>query len=93
MKGLFWKKWFLQGLVLKQDGYVVNCDSQSVLDLSKNATYRSQKKHIDVSLETIDIIRKDSYWKEFNWYDDNDCDRRKAWALCQIGRHGFYLIC
>ena len=36
-KEMLWLKWFLQELGLKQDGYVVNCDSQSSIDLSKNS--------------------------------------------------------
>ena len=36
-KEMLWLKRFLQELGLKQDGYVVNCDSQCALDLSKNS--------------------------------------------------------
>ena len=38
-KEMLWLKRFLQELGLKQDGYVVNCDSQSAIDLSKNSMY------------------------------------------------------
>ena len=41
-------KRFLLELGVRQDEYVVFCDSQSVMDLSKNATYHSHTKHIDV---------------------------------------------
>uniref|UniRef100_A0A2N9FPX7 Integrase catalytic domain-containing protein n=1 Tax=Fagus sylvatica TaxID=28930 RepID=A0A2N9FPX7_FAGSY len=37
-KEMLWMKRFLQDLGLKQDEYVVHCDSQSALDLSKNST-------------------------------------------------------
>ena len=47
-KELFWLKRFLQELGLKQDGYVVNCDSQSAIDLSKNSMYHSRSKRIEV---------------------------------------------
>uniref|UniRef100_A0A2N9IAG3 CCHC-type domain-containing protein n=1 Tax=Fagus sylvatica TaxID=28930 RepID=A0A2N9IAG3_FAGSY len=47
-KEMLWMKRFLQDLGLKQDEYVVHCDSQGALDLSKNFTYHSQTKHIDV---------------------------------------------
>ena len=47
-KEMLWLKWFLQELGLKQDGYVVNCDSQSAIDLSKNSMYHSCSKHIKV---------------------------------------------
>uniref|UniRef100_A0A2N9IIJ6 Integrase catalytic domain-containing protein n=1 Tax=Fagus sylvatica TaxID=28930 RepID=A0A2N9IIJ6_FAGSY len=40
-KEILWMKRFLQDLGLKQDEYVVHCDSQSALDLSKNSTYHS----------------------------------------------------
>ena len=38
-KEMLWFKRFLQELGLKQEGYVVNCDSQSAIDLSKNSMY------------------------------------------------------
>ena len=41
-KKMLWLKQFLQELGLKQDGYVVNCDSQSAMDLSKNSMYYSR---------------------------------------------------
>ena len=41
-------KQFLQELGLMQDKYVVHCDSQSTIDLSKNATFHSRSKHIEV---------------------------------------------
>ena len=47
-KEMLWLKRFLQELGLKQDGYVVNCDSQSATDLSKNSMYHSRSKHIEV---------------------------------------------
>ena len=39
---------FLQKLGLQQKDYVVYYDSQSAMDLSKNASYHSRIKHIDV---------------------------------------------
>ena len=53
---MLWMKRFLQDLVLKQDEYVVHCDSQSALDLSKNSTYHSQTKHIDVRCHWLRLI-------------------------------------
>lgn len=38
---------------LKQGKYVVDCDSQSGLDLSKNSTYCSRIKHSDVRYHWI----------------------------------------
>jgi len=45
---MLWMKRFLLELGVRQDEYVVFCDSQSAMDLSKNATYHSRTKHIDV---------------------------------------------
>jgi hypothetical protein len=47
-KEMLWLKRFLQQLGMKQERYVIHCDSQSALDLSKNAMYHSRTKHIDV---------------------------------------------
>ena len=38
---VLWIKRFLQDFGLKKDEYVIHCDSQSALDLSKNSTYHS----------------------------------------------------
>ena len=45
-----------QELGLKQDGYVVNCDSQSAIDLSKNSMYHSRSKHIDVRYNWLRLV-------------------------------------
>ena len=47
-KEMLWMKRFLQELGLTQDKCVVHCDSQSVIDLSKNAMFHSRLKHIEV---------------------------------------------
>ena len=47
-KKMLWLKGFLQELGLKQSKYVVHCDSQSALNLSRNAIYHSRTKYIDV---------------------------------------------
>ena len=46
-------KLFLQELDLKQRDYIVHCDSQSVIDLSKNTVYHTRTKHIDVRYHWI----------------------------------------
>ena len=43
-----WLKKFLQELGLKQERNVLYCDSQSAIHLSKNSTFHSRSKHIDV---------------------------------------------
>ena len=46
-------KRFLQELDLKQKDYIVHCNSQSAIDLSKNTTYHAITKHIDVRYHWI----------------------------------------
>lgn len=48
-----WLKKFLQELGLKQEKYVLYCDSQSAIHLSKNSTFHSRSKHIDVRYHWI----------------------------------------
>ena len=43
----------LEELGLQQDKYVVYSDSQSVIHLSKNSTFHSRSKHIDVRYHWI----------------------------------------
>ena len=42
---MLWMKWFLQKLRLKQKEYVLFCDNQSAINLSKNPMYHSCMKH------------------------------------------------
>ena len=52
---------FVEDLGVKQDKYVVHCDSQSAIDLSKNATYHARIKHIDVRYHGIwDVL--ENHW-------------------------------
>ena len=46
-------KTFFKELGMKQDEYVVYCNSQSAIDLSKNATYHSRTNHIEVRYNWI----------------------------------------
>ena len=46
-------KRFLQELDLKQRDYIVHCDSQSAIDLSKNTMYHVRTKHTDVRYHWI----------------------------------------
>ena len=52
-KEIVWIKTFFKELGMQQDEYVVYCDSQSAIDLSKNATYHSRTKHIEVRYHWI----------------------------------------
>ena len=52
------KKFFLE-LDLSQEEYIVWCDSQSALDLSKNATYHVHTKHIYMRFHWLrDVVEK-----------------------------------
>ena len=60
---MLWLKRFLQELGLKQDGYVVNCDSQSAIDLSKNSMYHSRSKHIEVRYNWLRLVIEQQSFK------------------------------
>jgi hypothetical protein len=56
-KELLWLTRFLLELGMQQEEAVIFCDSQSAMDLSKNATYHSRTKHIDVRFHWLrDVI-------------------------------------
>ena len=55
-KEMLWLKQFLQEFGLKQDEYVVNCDSQSAIDLSKNSMYHSCSKYIEVRYHWLRLV-------------------------------------
>lgn len=58
-KEMLWLKRFLQELGLKQSEYVVFCDSQSAMDLSKNSMYHARTKHIDIRYHWLrDVIEE-----------------------------------
>jgi hypothetical protein len=52
-KEMVWLKRFIQELHVKQESYVVHCDSQSGIDLSKNTMYHARTKHIDLRYHWI----------------------------------------
>ena len=59
-KEMLWMKRFVQELGLMQDEYVVFCDIQSAMDLSKNTSYHSRTKQIDVRYHWLrDVIGKE----------------------------------
>ena len=47
-KKLLWMKRFIHELRFKQLRYMVYCDNQSAIHLSKNSTFHARSKHIDV---------------------------------------------
>ena len=52
-KEALWMRKFLEELGLKQEKYVVYSDSQSAIHFSKNLTFHSRSKHIDVRYHWI----------------------------------------
>lgn len=62
-KEMLWLKRFLQQLAIKQEGSVIHCDSQSALDLSKNAMYHPRTKHIDVRYHWLRQAVEDEEFK------------------------------
>ena len=58
-KELLWLKKFLQELGLKQERYVLRCDSQSAIHMSKKSSFHSRSKHIDVRYHWIRDVLND----------------------------------
>ncbi|PKI68086.1 hypothetical protein CRG98_011682 [Punica granatum] len=52
-KEMLWLQKFLQELSLKQERYVLHCDSQSAIHLYKNLTFHSRSKPIDIKFHWI----------------------------------------
>lgn len=52
-KELLWMKKFLGELGFVQKIYVLFCDKQSAIHLSKNSTFHSRSKHIDIKYHWI----------------------------------------
>ena len=58
-KEMIWLQRFDQELGVKQESYVVHCDSQSAIHLSKNSVYHPRTKHIDLRYHWIrDAVSK-----------------------------------
>ena len=58
-KEMLWLKRFVSDLGLSQLTYVIFCDSQSAIDLSKNSMYHSRTKHIDLRFHWLRSAIKD----------------------------------
>lgn len=50
---MLWMQHFLEELGLKQDKYVLHCDSHIDIHLGKNIAYHSKIKHIGVQYHSI----------------------------------------
>ena len=56
---------FLEELGLKQEKYVIYSDSQSAIHLSKNSTFHSKSKHINVRYHWIcDVLESKQLYLE-----------------------------
>ncbi|KAH0972829.1 hypothetical protein GBA52_024985 [Prunus armeniaca] len=74
-KEMLWMKRFLQELGQEQHKYILHCDSQSAIHLSKNLSFHSRSKHIDVRYHWIrDVLESKQLQLEKIHTDDNSSD-------------------
>ena len=74
-KEMLWMKRFLQELGVQQENYIIFCDSQSALHLSKNTMYHARTKHIDVRYHWIrQAIEEKSFQLQKVHTDHNTAD-------------------
>ena len=59
-KEMLWMQQFLGELGIKQEKYVLHCDSQSAIHLVKNLAFHSRTKHIDLRYHWIRHVLKKS---------------------------------
>ena len=66
---------FLQELGVKQENYIVCCDSHGAIHLEKNSAYHSKSKHIDVRYHWIrDVLEKKQLQLEKIHIAENESD-------------------
>lgn len=89
-KELLWLKRLACELGFKQDKYVLFCDNQSAIHLSKNASFHSRSKHIEVRYHWIrDVLYSKKMQLEKVHTDDNGADMltkvvtRKKLEVCR----------
>ncbi|RVW61571.1 Retrovirus-related Pol polyprotein from transposon TNT 1-94 [Vitis vinifera] len=83
---------FIHELGFKQQHYVVYCDNQSVIHLSKNSTFHARSKHIDVRYHWMrDVLNDNLFELEKIHTDHNGSDmltksllREKLEVCCSI---------
>ena len=91
-KELLWLNKFINELGFDQDKYVLFCDNQSVIHLSKNASFHSRSKHIDVCYHWIrDVLNSKQMQFEKFHTNDNGADmltkvvtKEKLNVCCQL---------
>jgi hypothetical protein len=62
-------KTLLHELGVRQEGYVLFCDSQSVIHLRKNVMFHSRSKHIELRYHWIYVMClrvRNWYWKKIH---------------------------
>ena len=83
-KELMWLKRFLQELGFRQKEYMIHCDSQSAMDLSKNSMYHSSTKHIDVRYHWLrEAVEKQEIKLSKINTDDNPADMLTKVVPCE----------
>ena len=61
-KKILWMKMFLHELEYEQEKYILYCDSQSAIHLSKNSSFHSRSKLVTQHVERkVTTTREDSY--------------------------------
>lgn len=60
-KEMLWMQRFLGELGIKQDKYVLHCDSQSAIHLVKNPAFHSRTKHIDLKYHWIRQVLEEGH--------------------------------
>ena len=91
-KELLWIKHFMRELGFKQQHYVVYCDNQSAIHLSKNSTFHARSKHIDMRYHWMrDALNDNLFEIEKIHTDNNGSDmltktlpREKLGVCCSI---------
>ena len=72
---MLWIKRLLHELGVKQEMYILLCDNQSAIHLSKNSTFHSRSKHIDVRHHWIrDVLDEKLLQLEKVHTDENGSD-------------------
>ena len=62
-------------LIMIEGGYVINCDCQSAIDLSKNSMYHSRQKHIEVRYHLLRrVVEQQSFELEKIRTEENPTD-------------------
>lgn len=82
-KEALWIKKFLEELGMQQEKCTIYCDSQSAIHLSKNSTFHSKSKHIDVRYHWIrDVLEAKELYLEKIHTSENGSDMFTK-ALCK----------